>query len=254
MLLVEGLRAKYGSASALHGVSLEVSEGEICTILGSNGAGKTTLLRCLIGVHRASSGRVKLDGKDITKQSPRGRVKTGIALCPEGRHLFSHLSVQENLDLGGRILADESARKRQLEHVRSLFPILADRAQQQAGTLSGGEQQMCAIGRALMARPRLLMLDEPSLGLSPKMCRLVFATLQKINAEGTSVLLVEQNAGAALEIAHRAYVLRLGHVALTGLAAELRDHPQVREAYLGTTVEVSVDDKEQVAVQEGKDQ
>lgn len=237
MLLVENLQAKYGNAAALHGVSIEVSEGEICTILGSNGAGKTTLLRSLIGVHRASSGRLRLDGVDITRRSPRDRVKTGIALCPEGRHLFPHLSVRENLDLGGRILSDESARRRQLDHVHSLFPILADRAQQKAGTLSGGEQQMCAIGRALMAQPRLLMLDEPSLGLSPKMCALVFETLQAINTAGTSVLLVEQNADAALEIAHRAYVLRLGQVALAGPAEELRNHPDVRAAYLGTAVD-----------------
>ncbi len=238
MLVVEELHAKYGNASALHGVSIDVAAGEICTILGSNGAGKTTLLRSLIGVHRASSGRVKLDGRDITKKSSRERVKTGVALCPEGRHLFPHLSVQENLELGGMVLADEAQRRKQLDHVHYLFPRLADRAEQKAGTLSGGEQQMCAIGRALMARPRLLMLDEPSLGLSPKMSSLVFRTLQTINAEGTSVLLVEQNAGAALEIAHRAYVLRLGTVALTGAAAELRDHPEVREAYLGTPVEL----------------
>jgi branched-chain amino acid transport system ATP-binding protein len=234
MLLVKDLNADYGRARALHDISLSVSAGEICTILGANGAGKTTLLRTLIGVHRIAVGYVRFDGKDMTKASARDRVKAGMALCPEGRHLFPHLSVQENLALAGRVLSDDTARKEQLDRVQSLFPILSDRSNQKAGSLSGGEQQMCDIGRALMARPQLLMLDEPSLGLAPKIVRLVFETLRTINAEGTSILLVEQNAAAALEVADRAYVLHLGRVTLSGQAAELRDHPEVRRAYLGT--------------------
>ncbi len=241
MLTVEKLSAGYGRSLALHDVSLLVSAGEICTILGANGAGKTTLLRSLIGVHRVSSGRLSFDGKDVTTATPRARVRSGMALCPEGRHLFPHLSVQENLTLGSWVLPDDAERRDQLERVYSLFPILADRCQQKAGSLSGGEQQMCAIGRALMARPQLLMLDEPSLGLAPKIVSLVFDTIRAINSEGTSVLLVEQNAGAALEVADRAYVLHLGRITLTGPASELRNHPEVREAYLGTNIVPSRD-------------
>lgn len=233
LLTTRGLCAGYGRALALHDVDLTVQAGEICTILGSNGAGKTTLLRTLIGIHSASAGRIELDGKDITSTGPRDRVKAGIALSPEGRHLFKHLTVSENLSLGGRVLPTADDVRVEQERVYELFPRLHERRDQKAGSLSGGEQQMCAIGRALMARPRLLMLDEPSLGLAPRVVTLVLDTIREINAAGTSVLLVEQNAAAALGVASRAYVLHLGRVVLEGAAEELRDHPQVREAYLG---------------------
>jgi len=233
LLTVKGLCAGYGRALALNDVNLAVSAGEICTILGSNGAGKTTLLRTLIGVHPSRAGSIDLDGESITSASPRGRVSNGIALSPEGRHLFKHLTVSENLALGGRILGSARDARLEQQRVYELFPRLHERRDQKAGSLSGGEQQMCAIGRALMARPRLLMLDEPSLGLAPRIVTLVLDTIREINAQGTSVLLVEQNAAAALGVASRAYVLQLGRVVLEGPAEELRDHPEVREAYLG---------------------
>ena len=231
LLRVEGLHVRYGAIHALRGVDLEVHGGEIVTLIGSNGAGKSTLLRALSGLVRASAGRVLLEGTDITTSRPESIVALGCSHVPEGRRIFANLSVLENLQMGA--YPRRSGEAEGLARVLGLFPHLQDRLQQPGGTLSGGEQQMLAIGRALMAEPILLLLDEPSLGLAPLLVQQIFAIIREINAQGTTIVLVEQNARQALRLAHRAYVLETGELALQGPAAELARDPRVREAYLG---------------------
>ena len=232
MLAIEDLHVFYGEIRALEGVALEVRRGEIVTLLGNNGAGKTTTLRTISGLLAPRKGRVVLEGQPLSGLPAHDVVRRGIAHVPEGRRIFNRLSVRENLMMGAyprkddRIAAD-------LERAYALFPVLRDRLTQVAGTLSGGEQQMLAMGRALMANPRLLLLDEPSMGLSPVMVERIFETILNINKQGTTILLVEQNAAMALAIAQRGYVLETGHLVLSGSAAELADNPEVRRAYLG---------------------
>jgi branched-chain amino acid transport system ATP-binding protein len=232
MLEVKDLRVGYGHIEALHGVSFEVREGEIVTLIGANGAGKSTTLRALSGLVRASSGRVSFGGKEITAVPAHKIVAMGLGHVPEGRRIFANMTVQENLELGAYI-GDPRTFAGDLEAVYSRFPRLRERRAQLAGTMSGGEQQMLAMGRALMLKPKLLLLDEPSMGLSPLLVQELFETIVEINRRGTTVLLVEQNAAMALAIAHRAYVLETGRVVLSGPAAQLRDDPAVRQAYLG---------------------
>jgi branched-chain amino acid transport system ATP-binding protein len=233
ILEVEAVSAAYGAVRALDRVSLAVAKGEIVTLIGANGAGKTTLLMTICGRPRAKSGRVLLNGRDITEAPTHRIAAMGVAHAPEGRHIFARMTVRENLLLGGR-LAPQAAFARNLESVLSLFPRLGERIEQRGGTLSGGEQQMLAIGRALMGEPELLLLDEPSLGLAPLVARQIFAAIGQINRErGAAILLVEQNAHHALKLAHRGYVLVTGEITLQGPAAELAADPRVREAYLG---------------------
>lgn len=234
LLEVEDLRVAYGGVQALRGLSLEVEAGEVVALLGANGAGKSTTLRAISGLVRPAAGSIRFDGQDLTRLPAHAIVELGIAHVPEGRRVFGTLSVEENLNLGGytrrgRRRAVAEARER----VYQLFPRLKERRSQLAGTLSGGEQQMLAIGRGLMASPRLLLLDEPSLGLAPKLVREIFRNVREINRQGVTVLLVEQNANLALRLAHRGYVLETGRLALGGAASELREDPRMREAYLG---------------------
>ena len=233
-LELRDVTVSYGHVQALRGISLTVDDGEIVALLGNNGAGKTTTLATVSGVVRARGGSVHAFGDDITRANPWDVVASGVIHVPEGRRVFSRLSVHENLQLGGYLVDDAREVHRRIDHVYSLLPRLAERSHQQGGTLSGGEQQMLAIGRALVSGPRLLMLDEPSMGLAPLVVAQVMDVIRTVNAEGTSVLLVEQNARAALEIAHRAYVVDTGEVSLHGPAAELVHDPRVLEAYLGT--------------------
>lgn len=232
-LTVESLRAGYGGVEVLHGISLHVGPGEIVALLGANGAGKSTTLRTISGLLRPTSGAIHLDETTIHGLPPHRIVAHGVVQVPEGRRLFGTLTVRENLDMGAFARRDAEGIAETRRVVHRLFPVLAQRGKQLAGTLSGGEQQMLAIGRALMAAPRLLLLDEPSLGLSPLLVREIFRTLREINATGVTVLLVEQNARAALALAQRAYVLATGSVVLEGSAAMLREDPAVRKAYLG---------------------
>ena len=232
-LTVEGLRAGYGAVEALHGVDLRVEPGEVVALLGANGAGKTTSLRAISGLLPPTAGDVRLDGASLRGLPPHEVVARGLVQVPEGRRLFATLTVRENLDTGAFTRRDAAAIGESRRLVHRLFPVLAERERQLAGTLSGGEQQMLAIGRALMADPRVLLLDEPSLGLSPILVRTIFAALREINARGVTVLLVEQNARAALRLAHRSYVLVTGRVALEGASGALLDDPAVRAAYLG---------------------
>jgi branched-chain amino acid transport system ATP-binding protein len=233
LLELEGVHAHYGSIEALKGVSLTVQEGEVVTLIGSNGAGKSTTLRAISGLTPASAGRIGFAGEEITRMPPHEIVIRGIALAPEGRHCFARMTVRENLDLGAyRRRGPEIAED--LERVYELFPRLLERERQKAGTLSGGEQQMLAIGRALMARPQLLMLDEPSMGIAPILVQRIYETITEINRSGVAILLVEQNANYALEISVRGYVLETGSVALADGSAQLRDNPDVQRAYLGT--------------------
>jgi branched-chain amino acid transport system ATP-binding protein len=233
LLEVSDIHAHYGSIEALKGISLEVNQGEVVTLIGSNGAGKSTTLRAISGLTPASSGRIAFDGTDITRLPAHEIVQRGIALSPEGRHCFSRMTVRENLDLGAyRRRGPEIAED--LERVFTLFPRLAERERQKAGTMSGGEQQMLAIGRALMARPRLLMLDEPSMGIAPILVQRIYETVGEINRSGVTILLVEQNANYALGAATRGYVLETGRVVLADESASLRDDPEVQKAYLGT--------------------
>ena len=232
MLRVEDVHTYYGRIEALKGVSIHVEQGEIITLIGANGAGKSTLLMTVCGTPQARSGRVVFEGRDITRMPTHEIVGLGIAQSPEGRRIFPYMSVHENLVMGaqGRSVA---AHADDLERVLTLFPILRERLKQRGGTLSGGQQQMLAIARALMSRPRLLLLDEPSLGLAPLVVKQIFATIADINRErGMTVLLVEQNAYHALRLAHRAYVLVNGRIAMTGSGRELLDNPEVRAAYL----------------------
>jgi len=231
LLRIEDLEAGYGAIAALRGVTLEVRAGEIVTLIGSNGAGKSTLLRSVSGLVRPRRGRIVLDGEDIGSARPDQIVRLGVCHVPEGRRIFANLSVLENLQMGGYVRRGSIAET--LEQVLSLFPRLRERLKQAGGTLSGGEQQMLAIGRALMAQPRLLLLDEPSLGLAPRLVQQIFEIIRTIHAAGTTVVLVEQNAHQALRIASRAYVLETGSLVLEGSAAELAADPRVRRAYLG---------------------
>jgi branched-chain amino acid transport system ATP-binding protein len=233
VLVVEDLHVSYGAIRAIHGVTLRVDAGEIVTLIGSNGAGKTTTLKAISGLTRVSSGRVKYEGRDITGMPPHAIVRLGMAHAPEGRGIFANLSVQENLAMGAFIRSDAAGIKSDTERVFALFPRLKERLKQRAGTLSGGEQQMLAIGRAMLTKPRLLLLDEPSLGLAPQVVQTIFRIIREINASGTTILLVEQNASMALQVAHRAYVLEVGSVAMEGPAKELAQSDQIRRAYLG---------------------
>ena len=233
MLEVRGLQVSYGQAPALWGVSFDLRKGELLCIVGPNGAGKTTLINTLAGVLRARGGRIALEGRDITALAPHRFCEAGIALVPEGRRLFGSMSVLENLEIGSVQPAAKARRVRSLEAVLALFPALKIKLGQAAGELSGGQQQMVAIGRALMARPRLLLLDEPSLGLAPLIVDEVFTAIRRVNAEGTAVLLVEQNVAMALRVAHRAYVLEEGRVVAEGTPDALMQRDEIRRAYLG---------------------
>ena len=233
ILKLEDVHTYYGSIHALKGVSLEVDEGEIVTLIGANGAGKSTTLRSINGLNHPRKGSITFQGENITNEAPHNIVKNGIAQAPEGRKLFPRMTVMENLDMGAFQRTDKQGIKEDMDHVFSLFPRLAERKTQKAGTLSGGEQQMVAMGRALMARPKLLLLDEPSMGLAPVLVERIFETLVEINKEGTPILLVEQNALMALEVASRGYVLETGRVALADNAKSLRENEQVRKTYLG---------------------
>jgi branched-chain amino acid transport system ATP-binding protein len=223
----------YGTIQALKGISLRVMEGEIVTLLGANGAGKSTTLRSINGLNRPRQGSIKFQGRDITTTPAHEIVKRGIAQSPEGRRLFPRMTVTENLEMGAFQRNDRSEIRADMDRVFELFPRLQERKSQKAGTLSGGEQQMCAIGRALMARPKLLLLDEPSLGLAPIFVERIFDIIKQINEQGTSILLVEQNALMALDAAHRGYVLETGTIVLADDAAALKTNEQVRKTYLG---------------------
>jgi branched-chain amino acid transport system ATP-binding protein len=233
LLKIERLRTAYGRIEALKGISMEVRDGEIVTLIGSNGAGKTTTLRTINGIIAPRAGKVTFAGKDITHRPAHEIVKLGIAQSPEGRRLFPRMTVRENLELGAYQRTDADGIAEDLERSYGLFPRLRERETQKAGTLSGGEQQMCAIGRALMARPRLLLLDEPSMGLAPILVDRIFEIIVEINKQGTTVLVVEQNASIALSVAHRGYVLETGEIRLSANAAELRENDEVRKLYLG---------------------
>ncbi len=233
MLTLEGLAAGYGDLLAIRAASLEVREGECVALIGANGAGKTTTLRAISGLIPARAGHVVFRGQPLTGLSPRRVVELGLAHVPEGRQIFPSLSVRENLDIGARTSEARSARQASFDVVFGLFPRLRERERQLAGTLSGGEQQMLAIGRGLMARPRLMLLDEPSLGLAPLMVRNIFEILATVNRQGTTILLVEQNVLRALALCHRAYVLENGEVTLTGSREELLSSRHIRQAYLG---------------------
>jgi branched-chain amino acid transport system ATP-binding protein len=232
LLEVDGIHAFYGNIEALQGVTLEVEEGEIVTLIGSNGAGKSTTLRAISGLTPARTGRITFSGHDIHKLPPQAVVKRGIALSPEGRHCFQRMNVRENLDLGAYLRKDKEIGQ-DMERVFELFPRLEERQRQKAGTMSGGEQQMLAIGRALMTRPKLLLLDEPSMGIAPILVERIYQTIAEINKQGTTILLVEQNANYALGVSRRGYVLETGQVALTGESRQLREDPEVQKAYLG---------------------
>jgi branched-chain amino acid transport system ATP-binding protein len=233
LLEVENLHVYYGHIHALKGITLAVEDREIVALLGSNGAGKTTTLRTISGLHRAREGMVRLEGRRINDRPPHEIVGLGVGHAPEGRRIFGRLTVRENLDMGAYRRNDLAGMRQDMDRVLALFPRLRERLTQVAGTLSGGEQQMLAIGRALMTRPRVLLLDEPSMGLAPVLVESIFQTIRDINAQGGTVLLVEQNAFMALSIAHRAYVLQTGEITLHGPAADLRENPEVKRAYLG---------------------
>ena len=233
ILELEDVHTYYGSIHALKGISLEVREGEIVTLIGANGAGKSTTLRSINGLNRPRSGTIRYQGREVTTTPPHELVKRGISQSPEGRRLFPRMTVLENLEMGAFQRSDRGGIKEDLERVFDLFPRLAERKAQKAGTMSGGEQQMCAIGRALMARPKLLLLDEPSMGLAPIFVERIFETIVEVNEQGTPILLVEQNALMALDVADRGYVLETGRIALADDAKSLRQNEQVRKTYLG---------------------
>ncbi|ACZ18875.1 ABC transporter related protein [Thermanaerovibrio acidaminovorans DSM 6589] len=233
MLEVEALHVHYGGIHALKGISMEVPKGKIVTLIGANGAGKSSTLRAIAGLVKDKRGRVRWNGGDVTQMTPESVLRSGIALCPEGRRIFPHLTVMENLMLGAYIRDDQVGVKATLDWVFELFPRLKERTWQKGGTLSGGEQQMLALGRALMSQPDLVMMDEPSLGLAPLLVKEVFEIIQAINVEGKTVLLVEQNAFAALKVADYAYVLEVGSLVLDGPGSKLLEDPRVKEAYLG---------------------
>jgi branched-chain amino acid transport system ATP-binding protein len=233
MLEVRKLDCRYGKVSALKGISLEVRQGELVSLIGANGAGKTTTLRAISGLVPSIAGQIVFEGEDITRMPAKRILAMGIAHCPEGRRVFPYMTVQENLEMGCYLRSDRARIAEDMDRILSRFPVLAERRSQPAGTLSGGEQQMLAIGRALMSRPRLMLFDEPSLGLAPTMVERTFDIITEIRKEGTTVLMVEQNAYAALEMCDRSYVLEAGEVALHGTGAELISNPHVRHAYLG---------------------
>jgi branched-chain amino acid transport system ATP-binding protein len=233
LLVVENLAVFYGAIEALRGISLRVEPGEIVTLIGANGAGKSTTLRTISGLLQPKRGTIKFDGQLIQNWAPHKIVKCGLVQAPEGRKIFANLSVDENLQLGAFLRHDKAAIRADRERALNLFPRIRERLTQMAGTLSGGEQQMLAIARALVARPKLLMLDEPSLGLAPQLVRSIFQVIREINREGTTILLVEQNANMALQVAHRAYVIEVGKIRMEGPAAELAASDEVRKAYLG---------------------
>jgi branched-chain amino acid transport system ATP-binding protein len=233
LLEVENLSVFYGAIQALRGVSLRVEEGEVVTLIGANGAGKSTTLRTISGLQRPKAGSITFNGESIGCWPPYRVVKSGLVQVPEGRKIFANLSVEENLQLAAYLRKDRAAVRADHERALDLFPRVRERLRQNAGTLSGGEQQMLAIARALVARPKLLMLDEPSLGLAPKLVASIFKVIEEINREGTTILLVEQNANMALHLAHRAYVIEVGEIRMEGRAAELAASDEVRKAYLG---------------------
>jgi branched-chain amino acid transport system ATP-binding protein len=233
ILELSGVHTFYGTIEALKGISIDVHDGEIVTLIGANGAGKSTTLRSVNGLNHPRTGTIRFMGEDITSKPPHEIVRMGISQSPEGRKLFPRMTVVENLEMGAFQRNDRAEIKEDMEHVFTLFPRLAERRTQKAGTMSGGEQQMCAIGRAMMARPRLLMLDEPSMGLAPILVDRIFETIVAINQEGTPILLVEQNALMALEVAQRGYVMQTGRIVLKGPASELKTNEDVRKTYLG---------------------
>ena len=232
-LVLHNLETYYGKIHALKGVSLEVPRGKIVTLLGSNGAGKTTTLKTISGLIQASSGKIEFYGKDISKEKAHNIVSMGLIHVPEGRRIFKDLTVKENLELGGFTLKDEGQRRKGIEHVFEVFPRLKDRQRQSGGTLSGGEQQMLAIGRAMMTEPKLLLLDEPSMGLAPLVVQDIMRIIKQLNDEGTTILLVEQNAKIALKLADYGYVLETGELVMEGYSAELRQDERIIKAYLG---------------------
>ena len=233
MLKVENINVYYGAIHALKGISVEVKEGEIVTLIGANGAGKSTILRTISGLLRTKTGNVLFEGNSVAAMAPEEIVKKGISQVPEGRRIFANMSVEENLELGAYIRSDKPGIRKDIDKVFERFPRLGERRKQIAGTLSGGEQQMLAIGRGLMSQPRLLLLDEPSMGLAPLLVKEIFSIIKEINASGTTILLVEQNANMALSIAHQAYVLETGRITLSGSAKELMESEEVHKAYLG---------------------
>jgi branched-chain amino acid transport system ATP-binding protein len=233
VLTVEGLTCRYGKVAAVRDLSIEVNQGELVTLIGANGAGKTTTLRAISGVLPPAAGRITFLGEDITRASPKRILQLGIAHCPEGRCVFPYMTVAENLEMGSYLRNDARAIASDLAELYTRFPVLHERRSQAAGTLSGGEQQMLAISRALMSRPKLVLFDEPSLGLAPNLVERTFDIIRDIRARGVTVVMVEQNAFAALELSDRSYVLEQGRVSLTGTGAELLDNPHVKSAYLG---------------------
>ncbi|CCO07167.1 ABC transporter ATP-binding protein [Desulforamulus hydrothermalis] len=233
MLKVEDVHVYYGAIHALKGISLEVPQGQIVTLIGANGAGKTSTLNTICGLLKPKSGRVVFEGKDITGLATPEIVKMGLTQVPEGRRIFANMPVYENLELGAFLNKNKSEVAESMEHVYNRFPRLRERKNQLAGSLSGGEQQMLAMGRALMSKPRLLLLDEPSMGLSPILVKEIFSIIKELNEQGTTILLVEQNAKMALSIAHRGYVVETGRIVLAGDARELLESPEVKKAYLG---------------------
>jgi branched-chain amino acid transport system ATP-binding protein len=233
MLQVQGLCAGYGPIDVLHEVGLEVRAGEIVSLIGANGAGKSSTLRCISRILRARAGSLRFEGRDLGALPAHEVVACGLAHVPEGRRIFPRLTVRENLEMGAYRRADRDGIAKDLQHVHALFPILRDRERQQGGTLSGGEQQMLAIGRALMSRPRMLMMDEPSMGIAPILVARIFEAVKQLRAEGMTILLVEQNARAALRLSDRAYVMETGRITLSGSGAELLQDRRVQEAYLG---------------------
>ena len=233
MLKVENLVVSYGGIEALKGISLNVPEGKIITLIGANGAGKSTLLRTIIGLVKPESGKISYNEKEITSLNSQKIVTTGITLVPEGRRVFSNLTVLENLKIGAYMRNDKAEIEKDIEWIYGMFPRLQERNWQLAGTLSGGEQQMLAVGRALMCRPKLMMMDEPSLGLAPLVIKDIFKIIQEINKQGVTILLIEQNANMALKVADKAYVLETGNIAMEGTGAELLENPEIKAAYLG---------------------
>jgi branched-chain amino acid transport system ATP-binding protein len=233
LLEVSDIHTFYGNIEALKGISVEVEDGECVTLIGSNGAGKSTTLRSISGLSPPRQGSIRFKGREITETPPQEIVSMGVAQSPEGRHVFPRMTVQENLLLGAYLRRDQSEIASDLDHVYDLFPRLKERQRQKGGTMSGGEQQMLAIGRALMAKPELLLLDEPSMGIAPILVERIYETIAEINRQGTTILLVEQNANFALDVSSRGYVLETGKVALSDNSASLRENPEVQRAYLG---------------------
>ena len=233
LLKITNLQVSYGGIDALAGISFDVEEGEIVTLIGANGAGKSTTLRTISGLVKAKAGRIVYDGRDITSMNPQKIVSEGIAMVPEGRHVFDNLTVKENLLIGAYLRKDRESINEDIEHIYTLFPRLHEREWQLAGTLSGGEQQMLAVGRAIMTQPRILMMDEPSLGLAPIVVKEIFSIIRTLNETGMTILLIEQNANAALRCSHRAYVMETGRITMSGPSAELLADKRVQDAYLG---------------------